>query len=95
MRSYPSLDRLTGARLFVKHENQNPTGTFKIRGGLTLMHHLKAENVPGVITYSTGNHGTSVAASAQRFGIQATVVVPENSNPLKCQSIRDAGARLN
>ncbi len=94
LRSYPSLDRLTGARLFVKHENQNPTGTFKIRGGLTLMHHLKARQVPGVITYSTGNHGTSVAASAKRFGIKATVVVPENSNPLKCQSIKDAGATL-
>ena len=94
LRSYPSLDRLTGARLFVKHENQNPTGTFKIRGGLSLMHHLKARRVPGVITYSTGNHGTSVAASAKEFGIKATVVVPENSNPLKCQSIKDAGATL-
>lgn len=84
LRQYPSLDRLTGARLFIKHENHNPTGTFKIRGGLTLMHHLKTRDISGVITYSTGNHGTSVAASAKRFGLKA-VVVPENVNPLKCR----------
>ena len=94
LRNYPSLDRLTGGKIFIKHENQNPTGTFKIRGGLNLMHQLKAEKISGVITYSTGNHGTSVAASARRFGLKAVVVVPENSNPLKCQSIKDAGAEL-
>ena len=47
-----------------------------------------------MITYSTGNHGTSVATSATMFDLNAVVVVPENSNPLKVQSIRDAGAQL-
>ena len=94
LRNYPSLDRIVGAKVFLKHENHNPTGTFKIRGGLNLMHHLAREGVEGVITYSTGNHGTSVAASARTFGIKAVVVVPENSNPLKVQAIRDAGAEL-
>ena len=47
-----------------------------------------------MITYSTGNHGASVAASAHMFGLTATVVVPEGSNPLKIQAIRDAGAEL-
>lgn len=91
---YASLDRMIGARVHVKHENHNPTGTFKIRGGLTLMHHLARQDTPGVITYSTGNHGASVAASARRFGLPAVVVVPEQSNPLKVQAIRDAGAEL-
>lgn len=94
LRNYPSLDRLVGARVFVKHENHNPTGTFKIRGGLNLMHNLAGEGIKGVITYSTGNHGTSVAASAGRFGLKAVIVVPENSNPLKVQAIKDAGAEL-
>ena len=94
LRRYPGLDRLVGADVFVKHENHNPTGTFKIRGGIHLMHHLSAAGVKGAITYSTGNHGTSVAASAARFGLNAVVVVPEGSNPLKMQSIRDAGADL-
>ena len=94
LRQYPSLDRLIGARVFVKHENHNPTGTFKIRGGITLMHHLAAGGTQGVITYSTGNHGASVAASARMFGLAAVVVVPVGSNPLKIQAIKDAGAEL-
>lgn len=94
LRSYPGLDRLIGAEVFIKHENHNPTGTFKIRGSMNLMYQLKGTGVKGVITYSTGNHGTSVAASAAMFGLQAVVVVPVGSNPLKCQSIKDAGAEL-
>lgn len=94
LRQYKSIDRIVGAQLFVKHENHNPTGTFKIRGGINLMHHLKAMGVKGVTTYSTGNHGTSVATSARMFGLAAVVVVPKKSNPLKVQSIKDAGAEL-
>ncbi|WDP84201.1 MAG: threonine/serine dehydratase [Desulfobacter sp.] len=91
---YPTLDRLVGGTIFVKHENHNPTGSFKIRGGLHLMHALAQKGVKGVVTYSTGNHGTSVAASAREFGLESIVVVPENSNPLKVRSIKDAGATL-
>lgn len=94
LRQYSSLDRLIGAHVFVKHENHNPTGTFKIRGGINLMHHLNGMGEKGVVTYSTGNHGTSVATSARMFDLSAVVVVPENSNPLKIQSIKDAGAEL-
>ncbi|BBO70085.1 serine/threonine dehydratase [Desulfosarcina alkanivorans] len=94
LRQYPRLDRRIGAQLYIKHENHNPTGTFKIRGGINLMHHLAGRGISGVTTYSTGNHGTSVAASARLFGLTATVVVPEGSNPLKVQAIRDAGAEL-
>ncbi|MCP3874389.1 MAG: threonine/serine dehydratase [Desulfobacteraceae bacterium] len=94
LHQYPSLDSLVGAKVFIKHENHNPTGTFKIRGGINLMHKLKTIGIKGVITYSTGNHGTSVATSAKLFGLKAVVVVPKNSNPLKIQSIKDAGAEL-
>ncbi len=41
-RQYPGLNRLVGAQVFIKHENHNPTGTFKIRGGINLMHQLKS-----------------------------------------------------
>jgi threonine dehydratase len=94
LRHYPSLDRALGAEVYVKHENFNPTGSFKIRGGINVMHHLKAGGVKGVVTYSTGNHGSSVATSAEMFGLEAVVVVPRGSNPLKLQTIRDAGAEL-
>ena len=94
LRQYESIDRIVGAQLFVKHENHNPTGTFKIRGGINLMHHLTTMGIKGVTTYSTGNHGTSIATSARMYGLSAVVVVPHNSNPLKMQSIKDAGAEL-
>jgi threonine dehydratase len=94
LRQYPGLNRHIGAQVYIKHENHNPTGTFKIRGGINLMHHLVKSDTTGVVTYSTGNHGASVAASARMFGLTAVVVVPQNSNPLKLQNIRDAGAEL-
>ena len=69
---YENLSKLIDADIYVKHENHNPTGTFKVRGGINLMHHLKDEGIKGVITFSTGNHGLSVATTASWYGINAT-----------------------
>lgn len=91
---YEGLSRLIGAKIYVKHENHNPTGSFKIRGGINLMFHLKHAGVKGVITFSTGNHGLSVATSAKWFGLEAVIVVPEQNNPAKNRMIREAGAEL-
>lgn len=91
---YQNLSELFGAKIYVKHENQNMGGSFKIRGGINIMHHLKKEEVPGVITFSTGNHGISVAKSAQLFDLEAIIVVPKNNSPEKNQLIKDAGATL-
>jgi threonine dehydratase len=91
---YPGLSNVIGAEVYIKHENHNPTGAFKIRGGINLMHYLKQAEVPGVITFSTGNHGLSTATSAKWAGIPATVVVPLNNNPVKNRAIREAGAEL-
>lgn len=91
---YENLSSLLNAEVFVKHENHNPTGSFKVRGGINLMHHLKNAKVDGVVTFSTGNHGLSIAQSAAWFGIEATIVVPENNNPAKNRSIKSTGAKL-
>ena len=91
---YPALSDLIGTEVFVKHENHNPTGTFKIRGGLNLIQSLKKANVDGVITFSTGNHGLSIAAASQWLGSKATVVVPWNNNPVKNNAIQSYGAEL-
>ena len=91
---YENLSRLLDANIYVKHENHNPTGTFKVRGGVNLMHHLKKRDVEGVITFSTGNHGLSIATTAAWYGIDATVVVPENNNASKNRKIRETGAEL-
>lgn len=91
---YEALSRALGAEVWVKHENHNPTGSFKIRGGVNLMHHARSEGIAGVVTFSTGNHGISVATAASWAGLPATVVVPENNNPTKNLRIREAGATL-
>lgn len=91
---YEGLSRAVGADIYVKHENHNLTGSFKIRGGLNLLSHLKRLGLPGVITFSTGNHGLSIATSARLFGMRAVVVVPEQNNPTKNRAIRETGAEL-
>lgn len=91
---YEKLSALLGADSFVKHENHNPTGSFKVRGGVNLLHHLKKSGVEGVITFSTGNHGLSIAQAATWYGINATIVVPENNNPVKNRNIKSTGATL-
>jgi threonine dehydratase len=92
---YPALDALTGARLRVKHENHQPVGAFKVRGGVNLVSQLTAaERRQGVITASTGNHGQSVAYAADLFGVRAVVCVPERSNPVKVESMRALGAEV-
>src|SRR5215469_276125 len=69
---YPALDAVTGTRTFVKHENHQPVGAFKVRGGINLISRLgPAERERGVITASTGNHGQSVAYAANLFGTRA------------------------
>jgi threonine dehydratase len=95
LRTYPALDRLVGAEVFVKHENLLPTGAFKIRGGINLMSRLSDGDRPrGVVTASTGNHGQSIADAARRFGLPATVFAPEGANPVKVEAMLDLGAEV-
>jgi threonine dehydratase len=92
---YPALDELTGAQLRVKHENHQPVGAFKVRGGVNLVSLLSAaERDRGVITASTGNHGQSVAYAADLFGVRAIVCMPERANPVKVASMRALGAEV-
>jgi threonine dehydratase len=95
LHEYPALNDLVGARVFIKHENHQPTGAFKVRGGINLISQLSAdERARGVIAASTGNHGQSVAYAAQVFGVSARIVVPENANPGKVASMRGLGAEV-
>jgi len=90
---HPLLERAVGTEVWVKHENHQPTGAFKVRGGVNLLSRLGAEDRRrGVIAASTGNHGQSVAWAAQRFGIRAVICVPEGANPVKVEAIRAWGA---
>jgi threonine dehydratase len=92
---YPALDALTGARVWVKHENHQPVGAFKVRGGINLISQLSADDRGrGVVSASTGNHGQSVAYAAGLFGVQAVICVPEQANPVKVESMRALGAKV-
>jgi threonine dehydratase len=93
--SYPGLDELLGAEVFVKHENHQPVGAFKVRGGVNLVSQLSpAERERGVIAASTGNHGQSIAYAARLFDVPATICVPEAANPVKVASMRALDAEL-
>jgi len=92
---YAGLDDVLGAEVHVKHENHQPVGAFKVRGGVNLVSRLSGEERErGVITASTGNHGQSIAFAARLFDMPATICVPEAANPVKVASMRGLGARL-
>ncbi|GAC1500445.1 MAG: threonine ammonia-lyase [Ktedonobacteraceae bacterium] len=92
---YPAIDALIGTEVYVKHENYQPVGAFKVRGGINLVSQLSAaERERGVIAASTGNHGQSVAYAARLFGISARVVVPEQANPGKVAAMQGMGAEV-
>lgn len=92
---YPELSERLGFQAYIKHENHNPTGSFKVRGGLNFMHHLpQAQRERGVITATRGNHGQSIAYAAAQFGVKATVVVPHGNNPEKNSAMQAFGAEL-
>jgi threonine dehydratase len=95
MFNYPALDEATGLNLSVKHENYQPIGAFKVRGGVNLVSQLSDdEKKRGVISASTGNHGQSIAYAARLFHVPATIVVPEGANPVKVTAMRALGANI-
>ena len=91
---HPLLAAETGLNIFVKHENHNPTGAFKVRGGLNLVGSFSPEERRGVVTATTGNHGQSIALACQRDGVPCTIVVPLGNNPEKNAAMRAFGAEL-
>ena len=92
---HPLLERALGTEVWVKHENHQPTGAFKVRGGINLVSRLgAAERERGIVAASTGNHGQSLAYAAGVFGVRAVICVPKGANPVKAEAIRSWGAEL-
>ncbi len=95
LHSYSAVNDLIGATVYVKHENYQPVGAFKIRGGINLVSQLSAdERARGVITASTGNHGQSIAFACRLFGVPANIVVPNGANPGKVAAMKGMGATI-
>jgi len=95
MLRHPLLEQWLGCEAWVKHENHNPTGAFKIRGGLNLVAQLSPEDRRrGVISASTGNHGQSIAFATRMHGVRCRIVVPFGNNPDKNAAMRAYGAEV-
>ena len=95
LHSYPALNELLGTEVYVKHENYQPVGAFKVRGGVNLISQLSPEErACGVIAASTGHHGQSVAFAARLFGVTARIVAPERANPGKVAAMQGMGAEV-
>lgn len=97
LRRYPLLDAEIGhgISVWVKHENHQPTQSFKIRNGLNAVLALSPEaRARGAIGASTGNHGLGIAYAGRLSGVPVTVCVPEGNNPQKNAAIRALGAEL-
>ena len=93
LHSYPAINDLVGTAVYIKHENYQPVGAFKIRGGVNLISQLSPEErARGVIAASTGNHGQSIAFAARLFGVKSRIVVPARANPGKVAAIQGMGA---
>ena len=97
LRHYPLLDAHLGGGtlLLVKHENHQPTGSFKVRNGLSFVTALTVdERKQGVVAASTGNHGQAIAYASALLGVDATICVPVGNNPEKNAAIRSWGAKV-
>jgi threonine dehydratase len=94
--AWPLLAKRTGCEVWVKHENHTPTCAFKVRGGVVYMENLKRSraNVTGVISATRGNHGQSIAFSASRAGISATIYVPYGNSADQNAAMRAFGAAV-
>ena len=93
LRRVPGLSEHLDADVWVKHENMQLLGAFKVRGGINLVSRTSEdERALGFVTASTGNHGQSIAFASAKFGASCTIVVPVGANPVKMASMRSLGA---
>lgn len=90
-----SLDKMTGGEIFLKLENMQKTGSFKVRGASNRILTLSPEEgSKGVIAASAGNHAQGVALAATRAGIPSTIVMPEGAPISKIMATRGYGANV-
>lgn len=95
LRYYQQLSEQIGAKIWLKHENHNPTSAFKVRGGINILSQLtSSQKQAGLYTASTGNHGQSIAYASQVYNAKATIYVPKSANPGKVAAMQAYGAEV-
>ena len=90
----PGLSRIAGRDLYLKLENLQHTGSFKVRGALNKLSSLRADAKTGVIACSAGNHGQGVAYFAGKLGFSATIVMPKDTPFTKIERTERYGAKV-
>ena len=88
-----TFSRLAGFRVFLKYENLQKTGSFKVRGALFKISQVK-DHIRGVVAASAGNHAQGVAYAASVHGMEAVIVMPETASISKVEATRGYGARV-
>src|SRR5579862_8560644 len=95
IRYFPPAGGYDRGRLWLKPENQQPIGAFKLRGAYNKIASLSdTERKRGVIAYSSGNHAQGVAYAARALGVHAVIVMPKNAPAIKRDSTASMGAEL-
>jgi threonine dehydratase len=91
----PALDRVAGAACFLKCENFQTGGSFKLRGAMNFTRQIPpSERARGVIAVSSGNHAQAVAIAAESLGMAATIVMPDDAPKMKLDATLDRGAHV-
>jgi threonine dehydratase len=91
----PILSQLCGYEVYLKKENLQRTGAFKLRGAFNKIASLiEAGDRGGVVAASAGNHAQGVAFSAKHFGIEATIIMPESTPLTKVMGVKEFGANV-
>jgi threonine dehydratase len=84
-----------GCEAYLKLENLQPVGSFKVRGGINYMYRMREEaEKRGIVTASTGNHAQSIAYSGSLFGIETIIVMPNGISQVKVDAVKSLGARV-
>jgi len=88
------LNKELNAKIYLKNEVEQLTGSFKIRGALSALSNLKNQGVEGVVAYSSGNHAQGVSKAAQIFDMHAIIVMPEDAPSNKINKTKANGAEV-
>ncbi len=89
----PYLSRIGDCNVYLKLENQQLTGSFKIRGAMNKI--LSSENQDEFITASSGNHGVAVAYTLRKLNLKGSVYLPENTSPSKMEALQEYDIEIN
>ncbi len=92
---HPILDKIAGARLWIKAESLQETGSFKLRGAMNrLLQIPEDERASGVVAFSSGNHAQGISRAAKRLGMPALIVMPSDAPKVKIDGVKADGADI-